>query len=227
MRTEFISIREILSEVYRQGGDIVKDITEDDVIMETSELIGVVGMPALFINKTAELEVKKYRTALPCDLYDVNQVRCLNDNRTLNKSTDMFDIRTGKTNVNTYTIQHNILVTSFEEGIVELSYKAFMLDEYGAPMIPNDKTFTRALVSYIIYKRVYNEYINGKIPNERLMERVESTYEFNIAQASRRFEQPSYDECENVKRMMNSFIFRDHANDLGYRNIGDENVYPH
>lgn len=224
MRTEFISIREILSEVYRQGGDIVKDITEEDVIMETAELIGVVGMPALFIDKTAELEIKKNRAVLPCDIYELKQVKCGNGCGTLNASTDMFNVEDSKTNVPTYKVQGNILVVSFEEGTVMISYRAFVLDEDGSPMIPDDKTFTRALISYVIYKRVYQDYINGKVPNENIMERVERNYEFNISQASRRFEQPTIDETDNVRRMMNSFIFRNHANKLGYKNIGDVNI---
>lgn len=224
MRTGFISIREILSEVLRQGGDIVRDTNEEDVIMYTAELIGVVGMPALFENKVAELEIKKYRAKLPCDVYEVNQVKCGSGCRTLNASTDLFNVEESKTNVPTYKIQNDILVVSFEEGNVLVSYKAFVLDDEGMPMIPGDKLFTRALISYIIYKKVYNEYINGKVPNEHIMERVENNYEANIAQASRRFETPSIDECDNVRRMMNSFIFRSHGHSLGYKNIGDENI---
>lgn len=223
MRTGFTSIREILSEVYRKGGDICKDVTEEDVILYTVELIGVVGMPALFVDKTAELEVEKYRAVLPCDIYEVKQVKCGNKCKTLNASTDVFDIRESRTNVPTYKIQGRIMTFSFEEGNVILAYNAFMLDDDGVPMIPSDELFKRALVSYIIYNRVYSDYINGRVPNERIMERVENNYDLDIAMASRRLIIPSRDEYDNVSRMMNSFIFRNHANDLGYKNIGDEN----
>ena len=225
MRTGFTSVREILSEVYRQGGDIAKDITEEDVILYTAEFIGVVGMPALFVDKVAHLDVEKYRTALPCDVYEVKQVKCGEHCKTLNASTDVFNVEDSRTNVPTYRIQNNVMVFSFEEGDVTIAYTAFMLDEEGLPMVPSDETFKRALVSYIIYKRVYTDYINGRVPNEHIMERVENNYEVDVAIASRRLKMPSRDEYDNIARMMNSFIFRNRANDLGYKNIGDENLF--
>ena len=224
MRTGFTSIREILGEVYRQGGDICKDITEEDVILDTVELIGVIGMPALFVDKVENKEVKKYRTQLPCDVYEVKQVRCGSKCRTLNASTDVFNIEESKTNVPTYKIQGNIMLFSFEEGDVDIAYTAFMLDDDNLPMVPSDELFKRTLVSYIIYKRVYNDYINGRVPNEHIMERVENNYELNVAMISHRLKMPSMDEYDNVARMMNSFIFRNRANNLGYKNIGDENI---
>lgn len=216
----YISLKEIINRVYKDGGDIVEDLTEDDVILDTIELLGVVGVPQLFTNKVEILKVDKYRAELPCDFVDLVAIRTCSG--PLNASTDKFSVETSKTIVPTYRIDGDIIKFSQEKGYVELSYTAIKTDKDGYPMIYNDQTFIRALVSYIIYKRVHTNYINGRLPNENIMERVERNYEFNIAQATARLTMPSLDEFDNVARMMNSFIFRRNARQTGYKNLGDE-----
>lgn len=219
-RERFISLKEIINRVYRTGGDICKDVTEDDVIDDTIELIGVVGVPALFQHKVANLEVKKYRAELPCDFVEEKGVKCCDSH--FNASTDMYRVEDSKTFVPTYKIQDDFIVTSIESGYIQLAYTAIKTDNDGYPMIVNDQTFIRALVSYIVYKRVLTEYTNGRLPSENIMERIERNYEFNIAQATARLTQPTEDEFANIARMMNSFIFRHNARTSGYKNLGDE-----
>ena len=217
----FVSLKEVINKVYKDGGDIVEDITEDDVITDTIELIGVVGIPQLFERKVDILEVKKYRALLPCDFVDLRALKSCNTR--LNPSTDDFNVEDSHTNVPTYRIDGDVIKFSQEYGYVKIAYTAIKTDDDGYPMIVNDQTFIRALVSYIIYKRVYTNYINGRLPNENIMERVERNYEFNIAQASQRLRMPDKEEFDNIARMMNSFIFRRNARYNDYKNIGDEN----
>lgn len=219
-RERFVSLKEIINRVHLLGGDIVNDVTEDDIITYTIELIGVVGMPALFQHKVENLEIKKHRAVLPCDFLQEEGIKCCSNH--FNASTDMFDVRESKTNVPTYKIQGNYIVTSVEKGYIQLAYTAIKTDEDGYPMIIDDQSFIRALVSYIVYKKVYTNYINGRLPNENIMERVEREYEFNIAQASNHLVMPTVDEFENIGRMMNSFIFRTNSRKEGFANIGDE-----
>lgn len=217
----FVSLKEVINKVYKDGGDIVEDITDDDVITDTIELIGVVGIPQLFERKVDILEVKKYRALLPCDFVDLIALKSCNTR--LNPSTDDFNVEDSHTNVPTYRIDGDVIKFSQEYGYVKIAYTAVKTDGNGYPMIVNDQTFIRALVSYIIYKRVYTNYINGRLPNESIMERVERNYEFNIAQASQRLRMPDKEEFDNIARMMNSFIFRRNARYSDYKNLGDEN----
>ena len=219
-RERFVSLKEIINRVHLLGGDITNDVTEDDVITYTIELIGIVGIPALFQHKIEKLEIKKYRALLPCDFVEEEGVKCCDQH--FNASTDMFDVRESKTNVPTYKIQGNYIVTSIEKGYIQLAYTAIKTDDDGYPMIVDDQSFIRALVSYIVYKKVYTNYINGRLSSENIMERVERDYEFNIAQASQKLIQPTIDEFNNITRMMNSFIFRVNSRKEGFANIGDE-----
>lgn len=224
-RERFISLKEIINRVHLLGGDIVDDVTEDDVITYTIELIGVVGIPQLFENKVETLEIKKYRAKLPCDFVEEQAVKCCN-NISFNASTDMFKVQESKTFVPTYKIQGDFLISSIEEGYIKLAYTAIKTDEDGYPMIVDDQAFVRALVSYIVYKRVFTNYINGRLPNENIMERVERDYEANIAIAEQKLRMPTVDEFNNISRMMNSFIFRNSARKTGFKNLGDEAPIP-
>lgn len=216
----YVSLKEIINRVYKDGGDIVEDLTEDDVILDTIELLGVAGLPALFENKVETLKVEKYRALLPCDFLDLIAIKSCNG--PVNLSTDKFNVEDSNTFVPTYRIDGDIIKFSQEKGYVQISYTAIKTDDDGYPMIINDQTFIRALVSYIIYKRVKTNYINGRLPNENIMERVERDYEFNIAQATARLTIPSPDEFSNIARMMNTFIFRHNARRSEFKNIGDE-----
>ena len=224
-RQRFISLKEIINRVHLLGGDIVDDVTEDDVITYTIELIGVVGIPQLFENKVETLEIKKYRAPLPCDFVEEQAVKCCN-NIAFNASTDMFRVQDSNTFVPTYKIQGDFLISSIEEGYIQLAYTAIKTDEDGYPMIVDDQAFIRALVSYIVYKRVFTNYINGRLPNENIMERVEREYEANIAIAEQKLRMPTIDEFNNISRMMNSFIFRNNARKSGFKNIGDQVPIP-
>lgn len=221
MKTErFISLKEIINRIHLLGGDIVDDVSEDDVLIYTSELIGVVGMPELYTIKEENLEIIKYKAPLPCDFIEVRAVKCCDTH--FNVTSDMFDVRDSHTHNPTYKIQGDYIVTSIEKGYIKMSYTAIKLDDEGYPMIIDNQPFIRALVSYIIYKKVYTEYINGRLPNASIMEKVDQEYEFNIRQATMKLKQPSMEEFDNVVRMMNSFIFRNRARDSSFKDIGDE-----
>ena len=224
-RERFVSLREIINRVHLLGGDIVDDVTEDDVITYTIELVGVVGIPPLFQHKVAELEIVKHRAQLPCDFVEEEGIKCCN-NRTFNASTDMYNVAESKTGVPTYKIQGDFIVTSIESGFIKLAYTAIKTDDEGYPMIIDDQSFIRALVSYIVYKKVFTNYINGRLPNENIIERVEREYEANIAIAEQKLRMPTVDEFNNISRMMNSFIFKNNARKSGFKNLGDEMPNP-
>ena len=219
-RERFISLKEIINRVHLLGGDMVDNVTEDDVITYAIELIGVVGMPQLFLNKVETLEIHKNRAELPCDFVEEQAVKCSN-NISFNASTDMFNVEESRTHVPTYRIQGDFIVTSIEEGYIKLAYRAIKTDEDGYPMIIDDQAFIRALVDYIVYNAVFGDYLSGRFPEDK-MERLEKRYETDIAIATSKLTQPTQDEFDNVARMMNSFIFRHDAKKTGFKNLGDE-----
>ena len=81
-----------------------------------------------------------------CEYYqfDYNKTECI----TLLKSVTLPDkTRYGKGN--TFMIQNGFIYLSNKCDIVDISYRAILVDDEGMPMIPDNSAFTRALMAYI------------------------------------------------------------------------------
>ena len=222
MKGQFKSIKDIINNLQRVYGDIVKDVTEEDVILDSIELMGIVGFPDMFEEKITTLDVKKYRSELPCDLYEINQIKvkdCPCDS-TISPSTYIYDIKDEKSGLPTYKVQNRLIYFSFETGSVTISYQAVKTDEDGFPMVVDDAAFSRALESYVAFKRIRNAYYNGKIKDRYIKEDAEQDYMFNIAQTDSKFHMPNPNEFEHVADFMNSFIFSRSIRRKGLREIG-------
>lgn len=220
MTERFIKITEIINRVHLLGGDLVDEVTEDDILTYALELIGIVNMPALYLKKEADLKIHKYKAALPCDFIEVRGVKCCDAK--FNPSTDLYDVAHSRTDNPTYRIQGSYIITSIEEGYIKMSYTAIKTDEEGYPMLVDDQSFIRALVSYIVYKKAYTQFINGRLPSAAILEKLEQDYLFNIRQATTKLGNPTMDEFENIARMLNSFIFFNHAKQEDFKSIGDK-----
>ena len=73
MELRYISIKQILDDLLEHP--LLKDLTLERAVNHAVHFIRIVGMPPIFEEKVATLEVVDYRTALPCDLFKINQVR--------------------------------------------------------------------------------------------------------------------------------------------------------
>jgi hypothetical protein len=95
--------------------------------------------------------IENYRGELPCDLILLEQVRDSDTKEVLLKSTDIYIHHKEPylSKSKEYTIQNNYIVTNFEEGNLELAYKAMPLDENKKPLIPNDEIVIDAIVKFI------------------------------------------------------------------------------
>lgn len=115
----------------------------------------IVGMPPTFLEKVAEIEIKDWKGHLPCDIYNINQVRTVEKNCEKNSvylrySTDTFHMSHDRNSFDpTYKVQGSVIFTSFKEGTIEISYQAYPVDEDGFIMLPDNSSFTRALELYI------------------------------------------------------------------------------
>ena len=138
----------------------MQDISFETIVDYTLDFIQIVGCPQFFEEKTAILEVDKYRALLPCDYVSMIQVR-INDPKYDNKhyayrySTDSFHFSENKPNVGmkgtdfTYKIQGGLIYTSTENTTIEIAYNAIATDEEGFPLLPDNSSFLRALELYV------------------------------------------------------------------------------
>ena len=72
---DYINVNVIADRIKRNK--LLSDIPSETILDYTFEFIKIVGMPKAFLEKTALVEVNDYRGVLPCDLYDIIQIRTI------------------------------------------------------------------------------------------------------------------------------------------------------
>lgn len=101
-----------------------------------------------------------------------------------------------------YKVNGGIMFTNFDVGYVEMSYKGFLLDENGLPMIPNDEKVIRALTWDIIYNLdMINYRLNNSPQNIGLLNRSGQERDWAVGAAMTKGKMPNIDQMESIKNM--------------------------
>ena len=191
---------------------LLQDMTFETAIDYTVDFMRIVGVPDSFINKIAEIDIVDYRGKLPCDFYEMIQVRlCTPQGQTFRYTTDSFHLSNNKPNLSdlTYKIQGNCIFTSpLEQGKIELSYMAMPIDEDGYPMIPDNSSYIRALEAYIKKQWFTIQYDLGKISTQA-MTKADQDYAWAVGQAQTDLIRPTIDQMESITNMWNTLLPRD------------------
>ena len=210
---------------------MLNDLSTESVISYAIEFMRVVGIPPSFIDKTDIIHIHEYRGELPCDFYEMIQVRLAPKpgkpselSPVFRYTTDSFHMSPIKPRVSdlTYKIQGGCIFTSpLEEGPIEISYKAMPLDEEGTPLIPDDSVYLRALKAYIKKEWFGIQFDQGKI-DPRVIQRADQEYAFYVGQAQARAILPTIDQMENIKNMWNTMIVRSQDHRKGFIHEGSK-----
>lgn len=227
----YTNIRLIMDKLTRHP--LLKDIPFETVIDYTVDFIRIVGTPKSFLEKTQEIDIKEYRGALPCDYYDINQVRIIDKDKRMGAfrySTDSFHMSNTKPKHGglTYKIQGNCIITSIPEGKIEIAYKAMPLDDEGYPLIPNNGSYSRALELYIKLQYFTDFFDEGKISSQ-VLANTQQQYAWAVGQAQTDLIRPTIDQMEAISNMWNKLlpdITKDHEH--GYLHEGTkEHIITH
>ena len=222
---KFISIKEVMDDLLDHP--LLQDLTFERVINYTIHFIRIVGMPKLFTEKTATLEIQDYRASLPCDYVNIIQVRTREPGawRYFRSSTDTFHMSNDKSNSSdlTYKIQGSVIFTSIKEGTIEISYRALPIDCEGYPMIPDDSSFIRALEAFITTKKFKILFDLGEM-SQVAYDNNRREYAFAVGQAQSRLVMPSIDEMESITNMWNTLIPRVTQHSTGFVNNGTKEL---
>tara|TARA_R110002020_G_scaffold72885_5_gene187219 strand:+ start:991 stop:1863 length:873 start_codon:yes stop_codon:yes gene_type:complete len=137
----------------------------------------------------------------------------------LYRNEDMFSLNDAW-GPNDYNVNHDIVSTSFKEGVIYLKYLSFPVDEEGLPMVPDNVSYRRAL----FWKCAYHLSLRNpeSMPNPRLrdMEYCENKWALKCTQA--RAEANMGDLEEHIKIKNRKFnMFQGPGEDRnGFRNLG-------
>lgn len=215
---QYTSIKTILDRLLRHP--LLQDLDLETAIQHTVDFISIVGLPKFYQNKEVELEVKDYRAVMPCDLVAINMVK--HKNRALRHMTDVFN-PTGHCNSSyeeSFKTQHNIIYTSFKEGLIQVSYKAIPVDCNGWPLLIDNSNFLKALEEYIKLEHFTILFDCGKL-NVAQLQNQQIRYGQRVSQVQSEFVIPSVSEMESITRMFNTLIPRQIEFDNGFKNLGN------
>lgn len=222
MSEQYTNIRLILDKIMRHP--LMQDISLETAIDYTVDFMRIVGVPNMFMEKTAIIEVEKYRAMLPCDYYQMIQIRKING-PAFRYSSDSFHMSECKDSNGrdladlTYKIQGNVIYTSIESGEIEISYEAIATDDEGYPLLPDNSSFTRALRLYIKKEHFTTLFELGKIQPVVFNQALQD-YAWAVGDCQTEFNRLSIDKAESFYNSWRTLILRDTEHRTGFINNG-------
>lgn len=173
-----ISSKAVLAKIYRDIKPTLSG-WESDAIEWIGEALDFIGYQAAFKKRTKTIQIKDFRSPLPRDFYNIIAVyykdkklpygediigseASTNESTYIAAKTEVLEstntemTRYGSRLYNTdtagdyYILNPNYIITSFEEGEIELKYNAWPTDKDGLPEIPDNIYYKQALEWYVI-----------------------------------------------------------------------------
>lgn len=193
--------------------DMMKGLSLERAVNYAVEFIRVVGLPNAFEEKVEKIKIENHRGVLPCDFYEVVQVKDCKGLEYLSTETP-FDSRV----LLTYKIQGNVIITSVRETELLFAYRAHKVDADGFPMIPDNGSFPRALELYI-QKRYFTILFNSGKVSRDVLQNTQQEYAFYVGQASNDLVRLSIDQMQSLTNMWTSLLQRHHKHADGFATI--------
>lgn len=194
MYKNFITLDAIISRLGR--APIMKDLAEETALEFAVDVLGLIGNKSILQTKVIVKDISAYRTSLPSDAVDIDQVRKVDTTDTydvpipMRSATDNYHIGYSSQNDTyrgtltdfTYDVRHGVIYTSFDEGQIEIAYSGLPFTENGNLLLPDDINIIKAVESYIKQEHLRPLWEIGKIP-DKVMNKAEEEYCFYVAKA--------------------------------------------
>lgn len=219
------NIKVIIDKIMRHP--LLQDVTLETVVDYTIDFMRIVGVPQMFEEKVELLEVQNYRVELPCDYYQMNQIRIKDPNGNnigvFRYTTDTFHMGSTIPEYSDYTykIQGNIIYTSIREGIIEISYQAISTDNEGYPLIPDNSSFTRAVEAYIKKQHFTILFDLNKISGQSLQQ-AQQDYAWAVGDCETEFNRLSLDKAESFYNSWRTLLIRPSEHKSGFAYNGSQ-----
>ncbi len=218
-----VSVGEIMYRI--QDNPLLKNVKKSDVVNHIKTVINLLGVPGLYEDKLITLDIYDFRAQIPSDFVSRTAVRRIistpvssSDGSsvnvkakiTLTHNTDEFyneyseldaDNKGLVDMIYTHKIVGDFIYVDFEEGQIQMSYKAVQTDEKGWPLIDSDESVVLATEWYI--KRRYYEVLwsNGKLA-DKVFQHAEQQYRFYMGQPTNALLIPDPVEAEAIGNMI-------------------------
>ena len=219
------SIKVIFDKIMRHP--LLQDLSIETIVDYSIDFMRIVGVPSMFEEKVEKAEVINYRASLPCDYYQMIQIRALDPNYNIlgafRYSSDSFHMSDTKPEYADYSykIQGNIIYLSVPNGLIEIAYQAIPIDSDGYPLIPDNSSFTRALEAYIKKQHFTILFDLGKIGNGPLAQ-VQQDYAWAVGDCQSEFNRLTIDKAESFYNSWRTLIIRSSEHRTGFLHNGTQ-----
>lgn len=231
------SLKNILWKVL--NNPLAAQLTYDQAAEFALEAIGLVGSPLGYIDKVTDppISITNKKGALPIDLEQVRGIRIVQDESNhdnqavpLLHTTDLYDSTSncstdGTTGVTefTYRIQNGVITTSFDEGLVEVAYKALPVDEDGYPLIPDNPKYKFAVEYFILFRFLEPLWTIGKI-TDKAFNYIDTKKCFYIGAAQTSMQLAGIDHLQTMMNSVNRLIINDTTQQNFYKFFGQKEI---
>lgn len=214
---KYVKIGRILEGIHRDFG-WTHEVNWVDAIEWVGEVMDLIAAPSEYIDRITDdnedignpcpIEVKNFRGKMPCDLVFIEQVRDYKSKQVLRHSTDTYHTGAGAMKAEdcqtdlTYTINDCYIFTNFKEGVLEMAYKAFPVDEDGLPLVPDNVKYIQAVKFYIAEKIAMRLFMQDKISRDKF-QYIQGERDWYVGAATTAAVAPSVDQMESWK---NAFV---------------------
>lgn len=202
----------------------VKNITLEEVAEFTEDLLRLINVPQSLVTETGMFEIIDYKAQLPSCIQDVLGVRLMEDNCKVALTYSANPYHTSKHNSEcdndfTYVLQGCNIITSFSEGLIEVSYKKLPVDDKGFPMLPDEESFKRALVYEIRLRYAEPLWEMGKV-TDKAFNRIQQERDWYVGQASTVLKTVNYDQMDMMVKGVNRLIVDTRPRETFFKGFG-------
>lgn len=223
----------IIEELYRDYG-FDEEIFVDEVLEWIYDVIAISGVPMYYIDIILDdsensdgdpITITSFRGTLPTNLYSIVLCR--------DSTTKMPMLATSRNfmddeSVNvyesqyTYEVKEGYIYTSFEEGSIDIQYKAFPTTALGLPKVPDEKKLINAIKSYIAHKIARRIKIRGGSFPSDIYNEIQQEYAWYIGGARTKAHMPSYDKMEAIKNRWLRLVQNPDLHQTSFRYLPDK-----
>ena len=191
---------------------LLKDLNYEFIVDHAMQVLRIIEAPSLYVTRRERTNIENYRGLKPIDMMTVESISRVEGSRqvALTASEDIQQdfygqgIKPSRRDY-TYSLNSKYVSVNFEEGEIDIIYKAIATDEECYPMVLNNETLLRCVQSYIKYSWFQILYDMDMI-SERKLNKAEVDYSFNVAQAEINLKMPSIDEMEALVNVVTQFL---------------------
>lgn len=228
MAQQLTSIQDIMDELYIHP--MLQNIPLETVIRYSIHFMRIMGVPDMFENKVEFVEIKNHKAMLPCDFYQMIQVRDHHrhghNECVYRYATDTFHMSHHNHECEsdlTYKIQGNIIFTSNKCGEIEISYMAIPTDVDGYPMIPDNSSYIRALKAFIKKEWFTILFDSGKIRGD-VLQNAQQEYSWAAGDCQTEFNRLTIDKAESFYNMWSNLIIRANEHKKHFKTTGSKEM---